>query len=198
MDTSGILPDEFIDVMAQAQYKVPPINKALVRSLIKKELSAYPEQVFKHFDNEAIAAASIGQVHKATLKDGRDVAIKIQYPNIRDTIESDLSLAKIIFKKMVNSPNFDKYFGEIKERLMEETDYVHEGGEIEFFAGRYTSEKFITPRWIEELSTDKVLTMTFIEGQHLDAFLASNPSQDVRNHFGSCSGTFSMSRLTSH
>ncbi len=184
MDTSGILPDEFIDVMAQAQYKVPPINKALVRSLIKKELSAYPEQVFKHFDNEAIAAASIGQVHKATLKDGREVAIKIQYPNIRDTIESDLSLAKLIFKKMVNSPNFDKYFGEIKERLMEETDYVHEGGEIEFFAGRYTSEKFITPRWIEELSTDKVLTMTFIEGQHLDAFLASNPSQDERNHFG--------------
>ena len=114
MDTSGILPDEYIDVMAQAQYKVPPINKALVRSLIKKELSAYPEQVFKHFDNQAIAAASIGQVHKAILKDGRDVAVKIQYPNIRDTIESDLSLAKIIFKKMVNSPNFDKILGKLK------------------------------------------------------------------------------------
>lgn len=184
MDTSGILPEEFIEVMSQAQYKVPPINKALIRQLVKKELSAYPEQIFARFNTQALAAASIGQVHKATLKDGREVAVKIQYPNIRDTIESDLSLAKILFKRIANTPNFDKYFGEIKERLIEETDYIHEGHEIEFFSEKYSGGKFITPRWIEDLSTDKVLTMTYIEGKHLDTFLAEGPSQEKRNHYG--------------
>lgn len=184
MDTSGILSDEFIDVMTQSQYRVPPISKALIRTIVKNELGDYPEKLFKSFDMEAIAAASIGQVHKATLKDGRRAAIKIQYPNIRDTIQSDLSMAKVLFKRMMHGRNIDQYFQEVKERLLEETDYIHEGKEIEFFAEKYTSDKFITPRWIPELSTEKVLTMTYIDGQHLDAFLKTDPSQEDRNLYG--------------
>ncbi|MDC0979527.1 AarF/UbiB family protein, partial [Balneolaceae bacterium] len=84
----GFLPEEFAEVMTQAQYSVPPINKALVRAIIKRELGEYPEQIFAHFEADAFAAASIGQVHKAELKDGRKVAIKIQYPNVRETIDS--------------------------------------------------------------------------------------------------------------
>ena len=184
MDTSGLLSDEFIEVMSQSQYRVPPINKALVRTIIKNELGDYPEKLFKSFDTNAIAAASIGQVHKAVLKDGREVAIKIQYPNIRDTIKSDLTMAKVLFKRMMHGRNIDQYFQEVKDRLTEETDYTHEGKEIEFFANKYTSDKFITPRWVPDFSTDKVLTMTFIKGQHLDAFLASDPPQEDRNLYG--------------
>lgn len=119
----GFLPDEFAEVMTQAQYKVPPINRSLVRSIVKQELGQYPEMIFKSFNSEAIAAASIGQVHEATLKDGRKVAVKIQYPGVRDTIASDLSLAKSLFKRLVsNKVELDEYFEEIRSTLLLETD----------------------------------------------------------------------------
>ena len=84
----GMLPEEFAEVMSESQYSVPPINKALARSIIKKELGDYPENLFAHFNTEAIAAASIGQVHEARLKNGQKVAVKIQYPNVKNTIHS--------------------------------------------------------------------------------------------------------------
>ncbi|MTI88464.1 MAG: AarF/ABC1/UbiB kinase family protein [Balneolaceae bacterium] len=181
----GFLPDEFADVMSQAQYSVPPINKALIRSIIKKELGAYPEQIFEHFEPEAFAAASIGQVHKATLKDGRVAAIKIQYPNVRETIDSDLSLAKTLAKRIVKKgSDIDPYFNEVKDTLLEETDYEREGNQIELFRERFDSFNIEIPEWIEEYSTGKVLCMTFLEGRHLGEFLKEDPSQEQRNHFG--------------
>lgn len=181
----GLLPAEFTEVMGEAQYSVPPINKALARSIIKKELGEYPEKVFKSFNAEALAAASIGQVHKAQLKDGRDVAVKIQYPNVRETIQSDLGMAKILVKQFVKrGTNLDEYFEEVESTLMEETDYIHEGEQIEYFYKRFSRDQIVTPRWIEELSTRKVLTMTFVEGRHMKEFLQTSPSQEQRNHFG--------------
>lgn len=181
----GILPEEFADVMTQAQYSVPPINKALVRSIIKKELGDYPEKLFKRFESEAIAAASIGQVHRAELKDGRKAAIKIQYPNVRETINSDLALAKAILKRIVKKgANIDPYFNEIKETLIRETDYIYEGEQIELFKKRFGGYDIIFPEWVKEFSTDRVLCMTYLEGRHLNEFLKENPSQEERNHFG--------------
>ena len=183
MDYNGLLPDEYIDVMSQAQYRVPPINRALVRSIMKNELGQYPEKLFESFNLDAVAAASIGQVHQGMLQDGQKVAVKIQYPHIRNTISSDLSMAHAIFKRMVKG-DISQYFDEVANKLMEETDYLHEGQEIEFYAKRYTSDHLITPRWFKDLSTDKILTMTFVEGQHLEEFLATNPSQEKRDFFG--------------
>ncbi len=181
----GFLPDEFAEVMSQAQYSVPPINKALVRSIIKKELGAYPEQLFSSFEAEAFAAASIGQVHRATLKDGRKAAVKIQYPNVRETINSDMAVAKTLAKRIIkNSGSIDPYFEEIKKTLLEETDYIHEGSQIEKFRKRFGSDTILIPEWIEDHSTQKVLTMSFIEGRHLGEFLKEDPSQKERNHFG--------------
>lgn len=181
----GMLPEEFADVMSQAQYSVPPINKALARSIIKKELGDYPEKVFNSFSSEAIAAASIGQVHKATLKNGEEVAVKIQYPNVRNTIESDLGLAKTLLKRFIKKgADLDEYFDEVKETLLEETDYRQEGEYINHFHDRFSDGKYVTPTWFEELSTQKVLTMSFIQGRHLKEFLQEDPSQDARNHFG--------------
>src|SRR5699024_3173125 len=130
----GMLPEEFANVMSEAQYSVPPINKALVRSIIKKELGEYPENLFADFESEAIAAASIGQVHRAWLKTGEKVAVKIQYPNVRNTIHSDLGMAKSLLKKvMKRGVNLDDYFIDIESTLMEETDYIQEGEYIDYF-----------------------------------------------------------------
>lgn len=181
----GFLPEEFSEVMTQAQYKVPPINRALVRSIIRRELGAYPEQIFLEFDTSALAAASIGQVHKAVLKSGEPVAVKIQYPGVRNTISSDLALARTLFKQIVSdSAQMDEYMEEVKTTLLKETDYLSEGRSINRFHKRFHSDSVITPRWLPELSTERVLTMTFIEGLHLQEFLASSPPQKQINHFG--------------
>ncbi len=195
----GLLPDEFAEVMSQAQYSVPPINKALVRSIIKRELGGYPEQLFASFDATAFAAASIGQVHKAELKDGRRVAIKIQYPNVRDTIDSDLVMAKGFAKRLVKKgSNIDPYFDEIRNTLLLETDYLHEGQQIEHFSKRFTHINVVTPQWIEEYSTSKVLCMTFLDGRHLNEFIAENPTQEQRNHFGQLLWDFFHEQIIDH
>ncbi|MEX0929965.1 MAG: AarF/ABC1/UbiB kinase family protein [Balneolales bacterium] len=181
---NSVVPEEFVEVMSQAQYHVPPLNKALVRSLIKKELGKYPEQLFDDFQPEALAAASLGQVHRARLKDGRPVAIKIQYPDVRQTIASDLDLAKMLLRQIRKSDNLDDYFKEVKDRLLEETDYRLEGESINDFHSRYSHGDFVTPEWIREFSSSKVLTMTFIEGRHMKDFLSGNPPQEERDHFG--------------
>ncbi|MDX1640690.1 MAG: AarF/ABC1/UbiB kinase family protein [Balneolaceae bacterium] len=181
----GFLPEEFAEVMTQAQYQVPPINRSLVRSIIRRELGKYPEQIFEEVDTEAMAAASIGQVHKGKLKDGRPVAVKIQYPGVRDTISTDISLAGSLFKRFVsNGADLDDYIEEIRSTLLKETDYIAEGQSINRFHERFASGDVITPEWIPELSTERVLTMTFIEGVHLLDFLEKKPSQEDRNHFG--------------
>ncbi|MDX1672023.1 MAG: AarF/ABC1/UbiB kinase family protein [Balneolaceae bacterium] len=181
----GLLPAEFTEVMGEAQYSVPPINKALTRTIIKKELGRYPEELFDSFSTEAYAAASIGQVHRAKLRDGREVAVKIQYPGVRDTIQSDLGLAKMLFGRMIKrSADLDEYFDEVESTLMEETDYGAEGRYIEHFRRQFSNGRYLMPEWIEDHSTDKVLTMTFIEGTHLKEFLKADPSLEKRNHFG--------------
>ena len=183
MDAS-MLPDEFAEVMADAQYRVPPMNRALVRKRVHDGLGEYPEQRFKTFTPDAIAAASLGQVHHATLDNGREVAVKVQYPNVRDTIESDLSMARSLFKRLIKSPNLDDYFAEVRDRLREETDYLNEADNIAFFAEQYDQEGIVTPRPVRAHTSETVLTMTFVEGDHLEEFLDRDPEPATRNHFG--------------
>jgi predicted unusual protein kinase regulating ubiquinone biosynthesis (AarF/ABC1/UbiB family) len=183
LDT-GMLPDEFMEVMAEAQYRVPPMNRALVRKQIRDALGRFPELLFDAFEGEAMAAASIGQVHRARLDDGRDVAVKVQYPNVRDTIESDLALARTLFRRIVKGGPIDDYFEEVRARLREETDYLNEADNIAYFAEQYDRDDFVTPHPVREHTSETVLTMTFVEGQHLDALLETDPDQATRDHFG--------------
>ena len=182
---NGVLPQEFVEVMSQAQYRVPPMNRALVRRQIRRELGKYPELVFSKFEDEAVAAASIGQVHKAIGSQGKQLAVKIQYPNVRDTIKSDLSMAKTIFSPMLKNSDLDTYIDEIRNTLLEETDYSFEGQQIENFSTIYGNDpRVIMPEWFPHLSSERVLTMSFIEGRHLDVFLKADPDPSVKNHFG--------------
>jgi predicted unusual protein kinase regulating ubiquinone biosynthesis (AarF/ABC1/UbiB family) len=183
MDT-GLLPDEFMEVMAEAQYSVPPMNKALVRKRVRDGLGRFPEVLFDAFEPDAMAAASLGQVHRARLDDGRRVAVKVQYPNVRETIESDLSVARTLFRQLVQGDGFDDHFEEVQARLQEETDYLNEAQNIDRFAEAYDSDTLVLPRPVHEYTSETVLAMTFVEGQHLDTFLDTTPSQERRNHFG--------------
>ena len=183
LDT-GMMPEEFMDVMAEAQYSVPPMNKALVRKRIRDALGRDPVLLFDHFDLEAMAAASIGQVHRARLQDGRDVAIKIQYPNVRETIQSDLAVARTLFNRLVRGGSVDAHVEEVRARLEEETDYLNEAENIRFFAERYGGDRIVTPTAVPEYTTPTVLTMSYVDGRHLDAFLADDPDQRTRDHFG--------------
>ena len=180
----GILPQEFATVLSQAQYQVPPMSSGLVRTLIRSSLGDYPENVFVSFEPMAFAAASLGQVHRAFLPDGRAVAVKVQYPNIRESIDSDLRVIAGIAERVLGGGSIEPYLEEVREHLWEETDYVQEGRYIEFFAEQYQDDRVITPRWVPEFTTQTVLTMTFVEGLHLDTFLVTNPTQERRDHFG--------------
>ena len=180
----GVLPREFVDVLSQAQYQVPPMGTALVRRLIQQGLGKPPESLFEEFEPVAVAAASLGQVHRARLKDGRVVAVKIQYPNVRESVDSDLRIMKGLASRFVDAGAVQPFLDEVRARMFEETDYLQEGQNIEYFAAQYTSDRILTPRWIPEYSSERVLTMTFVEGRHLDEFLATDPSQDVLNQFG--------------
>jgi predicted unusual protein kinase regulating ubiquinone biosynthesis (AarF/ABC1/UbiB family) len=181
---NAILPEEVADVMAQAQYSVPPINKALVRTLIKRELGNYPEEVFAKFEPEAMAAASIGQVHRAWLHDGTAVAVKIQYPNVRDTIQTDMGIARLFMDRIIGKEKAEMYIEEVRLKLLEETDYLNEGANLTHYHRLFSGPKFVTPQWLPEYSTASVLTMTFLEGRHMNEFLASQPSQNEKDHYG--------------
>lgn len=180
----GMLPGEFAEVMAQAQYSVPPIGRSLVRQIIKKELGAWPEELFDRFEPEAFAAASIGQVHRARLADGTNVVVKVQYPDVRSSIRSDLQMARLVFNRLVRSENTDDYFAEVHDKMMEETDYTHEAAMIEAFHARYNGSAFCLPRVLSTYSTDKVLVMSALEGEHIADFLKRNPTQKERNLYG--------------
>ena len=184
MDT-GILPDEFIEVMAQAQYRVPPMNRALVDAQIRRELGRPPAALFRRFDDTAVAAASIGQDHRAEDCEGRPLAVKIQYPNVRETIDSDLTMARVLFRPLFRGEDIDLYMDEIRTKLLEETDYLQEGRNLEMFAGLYRDDARIAlPQWRPDLSSERVLAMTYIGGRHLGEFLATEPTRRCIDDFG--------------
>jgi len=180
----GFLPEQFSDILARAQYDVPAMGPALVHRLVTQALGAPPEEVFAEFSTTASAAASLGQVHPARLKDGTRVVVKVQYPNVRESVDSDLRLVRGLAGRFVDKEVIDPYLAEVRERMMEETDYRIEGASIEEFARVFEGSRVVTPRWVESLTTERVLTMTHVEGQHLKEWLAGGPTQEQRNAYG--------------
>ncbi|CAA6807990.1 MAG: Ubiquinone biosynthesis monooxygenase UbiB [uncultured Sulfurovum sp.] len=176
------LPQEYLDEISKSFNSIPPINKALIRKIIKQELQGYPQNVFDTFDNNAFGAASLGQVHKATLE-GKELAVKVQYPGIATSIESDLSVINFALKRFAKGQNIDHLMKEVEQRLTEEVDYELEAGNTKFYAEHLKHELIVVPTVMEALSSKSVLTSTFLEGEGFEAFLKANPSQEVRNHY---------------
>lgn len=176
------LPKEYLDEISKSFNSIPPINKALIRKIIKQELKAYPQEVFESFESEAFGAASLGQVHLATLN-GEKLAVKVQYPGISKSIDSDLGVLKFALTRFAKGGNIDHLMDEVEARLNEEVDYEIEAENTEFFYNNLKHDLIVIPKIKEEFSTKTVLTSSFLEGESFEEFLARNPSQEERNHY---------------
>lgn len=182
----GILPRAYSDKFAQSQYSVPPLSYPLVVQTVRRSLGSAPSEIFDNFSKNASAAASIGQVHQAEYQ-GIKLAVKVQYPGVADSISSDLRIVKPIVSALFNISNneLDHYLQEVEERLLEETDYdleLERSQQISLASADIRGLHF--PRYFKELSGDRVLSMEWLPGLHLDKFLETNPSQEVRNKAG--------------
>jgi len=187
---ADLLPERVRNELSKSYHQVPPLNRVLVSKVIEKELGARPEALFKSFDPIAMAAASLGQVHRAELHDGTAVAVKVQYPGIHTTIESDLKLLRKIapqgmkfLPKHARPPKdvLDHAITEIEARLKEETDYQLEAKNTQWFSENLKIDGIRLPRVFNQFCSDRVITTELLEGLHLEEWLATNPSQSVRN-----------------
>ena len=176
------LPKVYLDEIGKTFSNIPPINKALIRKIIKQELGSYPQDIFEKFDGTPFGSASLGQVHLATHK-GEKIAVKVQYPGIAQSIESDLGFLRFGIKRFAGGKNIEHIMQEIEQRLHEEVDYEHEAQNTKFFQENLKHEKIVIPTIIDKLSTTKVLSSTFLEGDSFRNFLARNPSQKERDSY---------------
>jgi len=176
------LPKEYLDEISKSFNSIPPINRALIRKIIKQELGNYPEKVYESFNSEAFGAASLGQVHLATLHSEK-FAVKVQYPGIAKSIDSDMSVLKFALTRFAKGGNVDHLIEEVEARLNEEVDYEIEADNTEYFYKNLKHELIVIPKIERQYSTTKVLTSSFLEGRSFKEFLDSNPSQEERNHY---------------
>lgn len=184
-----VLPDEFADVLGRLHFEAPPMHMSLLRELFRREIGADPEDVFTDFETEAFAAASLGQVHRARLRDsGEPVAVKIQYPNIARTIRDDFRNMRAILLPMRLRPDWDNFkeqFEDVRRKLDEEVDYQNEACNLDLAAGAFDEQEgVVVPRVHREFSSRRVLTMDHLEGVHLAEYLARRPPQEERDRYG--------------
>lgn len=196
MDKS-IMPQAYVDKFSLSQFSVPPLSAPLVRKTFKKYLGKFPEEIYDSFTPDAMNAASIGQVHVA-FKDGKKLAVKIQYPGVADSISSDLALVKPIATRMFNLKGKDseKYFIEVENKLLEETDYILELKQsIAMVEDCAHIPNLRFPTYYDQWSSEKILTMDWMEGQHLSEFAAKNDDVSKGNQVGQALWDFYMYQM---
>lgn len=193
----NLLPRAYVEKFSLSQFSVPPLSAPLVRKTFKKYLGKYPEDVFDEFEKDSVNAASIGQVHRAE-KDGKKLAVKIQYPGVAESISSDLALVKPVAIKMFNLKGKDseKYFKEVEHKLVEETNYILEleqSDEITTACTVIPNMQF--PKYYRELSSERILTMDWMEGIHLGEFTQTDFDADLGNQLGQALWDFYMFQI---
>ena len=193
----NLLPSAYVEKFSLSQFSVPPLSAPLVRKTFKKYLGKYPEEVFDTFDKDAINAASIGQVHKAT-KNGVELAVKIQYPGVAESISSDLALVKPIAIRMFNlqGKDSDKYFKEVAYKLIEETNYILEmkqSQEITKACAVISNMEF--PKYYSDLSNERIITMDWMNGWHLSEFTKTDFDPALGNKLGQALWDFYMFQI---
>ncbi|SPE56602.1 putative ABC1 family protein [Verrucomicrobia bacterium] len=184
---SQVLPEEVVNELSNLQMRAPAMHPTLARAQFKGSYGRFPEEVFREFTAEPFAAASLGQVHRARTKEGREVAVKIQYPAIRSAIESDFKLLRSMsLPARLSKFASEAVISELEQGILEETDYVNEGKNLDFFRERLKPLPYVeVPEVCWRLTTDRVLTMTYLAGQPLSDFMAANrASQEMRNQIG--------------
>ena len=182
----NLLPSAYQDRFAMGQYSAPPLSYPLVIQTFRKSLGKTPSDLFDTFSKNAVNAASIGQVHKAT-KGGKEYAVKIQYPGVGQSVQSDLKLVKPIALRLfnLNEKELDQYMGEVQDKLLEETDYHLEvRRSIEISEACSNIPNLFFPKYYPEMSSERIITMDWLTGKHIREFLQTNPSQEIKNKLG--------------
>ena len=182
----NILPRQYTNKFQMAQYSAPPLSGPLIVQTFVKAFGKTPQQIFNTFEMKASNAASIGQVHQAQLG-AQKLAVKIQYPGVADSIKSDLKIVKPIAFRLLdmNEHELDKYIKEVEGKLLEETDYELEyKRSVEITESCKHIPNLVFTKYYKEFSAKRVLTMDWLDGLHLDDFLKTNPTQEVRNKIG--------------
>ncbi len=190
----NFLPQAYVEKFSLSQFSVPPLSAPLVVKTFRKYFGKSPLELFDTFNPNAINAASIGQVHKAT-HEGKELAVKIQYPGVAESISSDLALVKPIAMKMFNiqAKDSDKYFKEVETKLTEETNYILEiaqSTEIAEACEHIPNLRF--PKYYPEFSSERVITMDWMNGVHWSEFCKTNPEQTIANKIGQALWDFNM------
>lgn len=183
-----IAPREFVETLEKLHFDAPPMHWSLLKEMVHGELGDDTENVFASFDKQAFAAASLGQVHGATLKSGEEVAVKIQYPGIARAIESDfrnLALFLLPARLTKDWESTKDQFADLSRRLALEADYELEAANLRKAKALFTEEDgIVIPKVFPQWSTARVLSMERLRGKHLREFLDGNPSQEERNEVG--------------
>jgi predicted unusual protein kinase regulating ubiquinone biosynthesis (AarF/ABC1/UbiB family) len=179
------LPAEYAAELANLQSNAPAMGAAFVRRRMQSELGPDWRSRFRTFGETAAAAASLGQVHRATLPDGTDVACKLQYPDMASTVEADLRQLKVamaLYRRMDNAIHQDDIYEELSVRLREELDYRREATQMRLYGIMLAHEPQVhVPHPIAEYSTGRLLTMTWLDGRALLKRIDEDAPPDERN-----------------
>ncbi|WP_430409165.1 ABC1 kinase family protein [Kordia sp.] len=193
----NILPRAYVEKFSLSQFSVPPLSPPLVIKSFKKYFGKTPNEIFDTFNSTSLNAASIGQVHVAE-KDGKKLAVKIQYPGVAQSISSDLALVKPIAIRMFNitGKGSDKYFKEVEDKLIEETNYlleIEQSKAVSKACKHLPNLKF--PKYYDELSSERIITMDWMNGEHLSEFTDKNTDQEKANLLGQTLWDFYMFQI---
>lgn len=183
---NGLLPKAYAQKFAMAQNSAMALSAPLVMNTFKKYIGKTPTEIFDTFNVNAVHAASIGQVHEAT-KDGKKLAVKLQYPGVADSIHSDINLVKPMFLRFIGIKEKDvkHYFEEFEERLNEECDYEKElQYAVEIGEWSKNIPNLIIPKYYKDLSAKKILTMEWIDAKPLQYFIDNETNQEKKNQIG--------------
>jgi predicted unusual protein kinase regulating ubiquinone biosynthesis (AarF/ABC1/UbiB family) len=177
------IPEEYVQELLQLQSDAPAMGWPFVKRRMAAELGADWQAKFRDFPREATAAASLGQVHRATLHDGRGVACKLQYPDMASAVEADLKQLKLafgVYERYDRAIRTGRIFDEISARLREELDYGREAAHMRLYAHILRREDLVhVPEPVAELSTGRLLTMTWLDGAKL--LTVTERDADFRN-----------------
>ncbi|TPG37880.1 ABC1 kinase family protein [Flavobacterium pectinovorum] len=193
----NFLPQAYVEKFSLSQFSVPPLSAPLVLKTFKTNFGKTPYEIFDEFNANSVNAASIGQVHLAS-KNGKKLAVKIQYPGVANSISSDLALVKPIAIRMFNlqGKDSDKYFKEVEDKLIEETNYLLELQQSqEVVAACSKIENILFPNYYPEFSSEKIITMDWMNGIHLSEFTAKNTNQEVGDKIGQALWDFYMYQI---
>lgn len=178
------LPPEYARELATLQANAPPMGWPFVKRRMGSELGPDWERRFASFEREAAAAASLGQVHRAVLHDGTRVACKLQYPDMASVVEADLRQLKIalaIFRRMDSTLENEDAYVELSERLREELDYKREAAQQKLYRKMLAGVPGVrVPVPVDELSTKRLLTMTWLDGRAIQARIDEDPPEEER------------------